>query len=166
MSLSFYYVVTYNLQHPTVKNYLSDFLGSCESAMEFKVRSKLYHDFVEATDAAHDDFDMKCDGLYPDRPEQALQWVTAINPIFSQDVNTEEEPVFVTGDWQDNCAGSIFFMEVDEDDEDEEEEPVFEPGSWLLKYEIFFAQDILEVPVNGEAAFSPTLAGCTTSSYH
>jgi hypothetical protein len=169
MSLSFYYVATYNVQHPTVNKFVGGLFAVSESVMEFKIRSKLYHDYAEVTNAAHTDFDMKCDKMYSrnEIDTKDIRWVTAINPLCDPDIEQAAES-FVTSDWETNCAGSIFFIEGEADDEEEDEDSdiFIEPHSWMFKYELYFVEDTMEVPVNGESAISPTAAGITTSTYH
>lgn len=162
MSISFYYVVTYNVQHPTVKKLL-DKLGMSAisgSLIELKSRSQLYHDYEQVSQAAHDDFDLKLKMMYDhDQKDQVIRCISATNPMFDPDA---ENTAYDQGEWDDWCAGSIFFGEAD-DEEDEEEMPK-EPGSWMVKYELFYVEDAIEVLKNGELIYCPG-AHNTTITY-
>lgn len=171
MSISFYYVLTYNVQHPTVKRMIGGLIDVSESMLEFKVRSKLYHSFEESSEGAYHDFDLKSEILYTDEEveNKNIRWLTATNPAF--ELEDGESPQ--TDDWEPGVAGTIFFLEVDgpapETDEDEElsdeEAMMMVSHSWMFKYELKYSMDAIENCVNGEAIFTPALSGIT-SSYH
>lgn len=162
MSISFYYVVTFNVQHPTVKKFLDklNISAICDSLIELKTRSKLYLDFEQASQSAHDDFDLKLKMMYDhDQKDQMIRCISATNPMFDPDA---EDTAYDQGDWEEWCAGSIFFGESDEDEEDDE--MPMEPGSWMIKYEIFYIEDAIEVMKNGEMIYCPGSHN-TTATY-
>jgi len=108
MSISFYYVVTFNVQHPTVKKMLDklQFTAISDSLIELKTRSKLYLDYDQVSAAAHDDFDLKLTLLYNnDQKDQIIRCISATNPMFDPDA---EDMEYEMGEWDEYCAGSIF----------------------------------------------------------
>lgn len=148
---SFYYVVTYNVQHPTVKKLLDTIGVSAiqNNIMNFQIRSKMYINFDDTCEAVHDDFELKMPAMYgPNHEEQLIRMVNATNPMFNPDCENSSE----LDDWADDCAGSVFYAEAESDDD---VDTAVEPNSWMFKYEIYFIEDITEWPRNGEATYSP-----------
>jgi hypothetical protein len=160
---SFYYVVTYNTQHRSIKSLLNK-LGISrlhDNLASFQVRSKMYISFDDAAVAVHQDFELKMPELYGTNHEnQLIRMVNAVNPMF--DANCEDSAA--VDDWTDDCAGSVFYAEA----EDEDTDILVEPSSWMFKYEIFFVEDITEWPKNGEGIYSPPDVDWhdLTSTYH
>jgi len=146
---SYYYVATYNIHHKTIKGLLGRMgLTSIQYSMfNLQIRSQMYMDFETACEAVHQDFELKMPPMYGDNHDQQLiRMVTATNPMFNPSSEDASDL-----DWSDDCAGSVFYAEA----ETEEMNVVVEPNSWLIKYEIYFIQDITEWSRNGDATFSP-----------
>lgn len=147
---SFYYVATYNVQHKTIKSLL-DKLGMSGiqgSMLNLQVRSKMYMTFDDACEAVHNDFELKMPAMYGhDHEKQLIRMVSATNPMFNPDCEDSSE----LDNWTDDCAGSVFYAEAETEDTD----VVVEPNSWMMKYEVFFIEDITEWPRNGDSTYSP-----------
>lgn len=154
---NFYYIQSYNLQHPIIQEMLEK-LGMFvfhDSFSDLKVRSKHFIGYHEATYHAHADFDKKLTKLFPDvKPdiETAVKTITVMNPAFGlpDDVSELIEEQFgeQQNRWDDDCCGTMFFCNVQEGEEEDEF-----PRNWLMKYEIYFEEDGLLTRKNGEFAF-------------
>lgn len=144
---NFYFVCTYNASSPVVKQYLEDTCMIIEPGMlvDFKFRSKLFSTYQEAVNAAEWDFGFRLEVFFEDVEEHVeipIQEMLVVNPAFAvnPDVARETAEKFPqhSGNWDPTCTAAIFFIEEDT------------PSEWLLKYEVYFADDGIEVAKNGE----------------
>lgn len=164
---NFYTVQIFNLHHPSVRAMLSKMgvLAFTEEMVELKVKSKHYLSFYEASVHTQADFDLKLPFLYPgssEDEEHPIRVTTVMNPTF---VTPSSKDLEAGGRWDDDCCATVFFSESSEDDDEEEGLP----NNWLLKYEIRFINDGIELfAKNGEEAFAAVDVPLNdfTSAYH
>lgn len=159
---NFYYIQTYNIQHPGIRLLLSDLgvLGIHDSLSELKIRSKHFIGFHEATFRAHEDFDKKVTRIFPipegeKKIEAGYKVITIMNPKFAVPDNMAEMIAERFGEqhgrWDDDCCGTMFFCDAPADENDDDF-----PKTWMMKYEIFFEEDNMHLTrKNGEYAFDP-----------
>lgn len=142
----FYFVCTFNLTCPEVKTYLEKKLFVIDQAMtvEMKLRSKLMSSFSEVADAIELDFSEKFGFFFSQEGNYKIQILTIANPKYAINprVAIESAEVFgqLDGTWDEHCCAATFFLN--------DENP--EKSEWILKYEIYFADDGIEVAKNGE----------------
>lgn len=110
--------------------------------VEFKFRSKLYSSYSETVSGAEYDLSCRIEVLYEEDAQLNVQEMVIVNPEFAvtPDVAIEnaKELGMHSGHWDPTCAAAIFFV-------DEEY-----PTDWLLKYEVYFMEDGIEIPKNGD----------------
>lgn len=156
---NFYYVVSFNLTNPLVKTTLSNQgVTSLTGLMiDFKLRSKLFISYTEAMLAANDDFTKKLESFYPDKQEHQVCQYSVANPsiLASSDEVAEKMSIkfgmnYLNG-WDDNCCSVIFFA----DNPTGEEDPDLEPNAWMIKYEILYTDNSIELSGNGDFVFAP-----------
>lgn len=155
---NFYYIQTYNLMNPGIRLML-DSLGIFaihDSLADLKVRSKYFVSYSEILKHAQDDFRKKLPKIFPvsDDPkstnENAIKGMTIMNPKFSM-IDQDDERL-VGQEWDDDCIGSMFFCNAASDDDESDDFPT----SWMVRYEIFFEDDVIQLVLkNGEHAFDP-----------
>lgn len=172
---NFYYIQTYNMMHPSIRRMFDALgvLGIHDSLSELKVRSKHFIGFHEATSHAHEDFDKKLTRIFPlekgeTSKENAVKIMTVMNPKFAMPDQIAEMIAEKFGDqhgkWDDDCCATMFFCDAPEDEDDESF-----PKTWMVKYEIYFEDDKMNlVRKNGEYAFDPAALAFSsyTSSLH
>lgn len=169
---NFYYVVSFNLTNPRVKTMLEQLKITAMTGLviDFKLRSKLFLSYSEATNAAHDDFKKKLEVIYPDKLEHKINSFAVANPaILAQSSEMIEDLAekfglkYLSG-WDENCCSVLFFA----DNPDDEEEINLDPNAWMFKYEILYTEDAIELSGNGDFVFSPMNVPHTqfTSTYH
>lgn len=138
--------------------------------IDFKLRSRLFLSYSEASNAAHEDFNSKAEIIYPDKQEHLVSQFSVANPIIldqNSDVIEAMAEKFggkYLSNWDDNCCSVIFFADNPESDD----EINLDPNSWMFKYEILFSEDAIELSGNGDFVFSPMNVAHSqfTSSYH
>lgn len=170
---NFYYVTTYNLSHPAVRAMLDrmNLITLHDSLTDLKVRSKHFIGYQEATAHVSEDFDKKLASIFPagegEKREENIKIITVMNPKFALPDEMLAQIAERFGEqhntWDDDCCGTIFFCDTPEDEEDDF------PQSWMMKYEIHFADDNIKLlHKNGEYAFAPSSlpTGSYTSSLH
>lgn len=160
---NFYYIQTYNMMHPSIRRMfdLLGVLGIHDSLSELKVRSKHFLGFHEATAHAHEDFNKKLTRIFPlekdeKSKENAVKIMTVMNPKFAMPDQIAEmiDEKFGEqhGKWDDDCCATMFFCDAPESEEGDESFP----KTWMVKYEIFFEDAMMNlVRKNGEYAFDP-----------
>lgn len=127
---------------------------------ELKIRSKHFIGFHEATFHAHEDFDKKLERVFPlaegeKQKMNAVKIITVMNPKFalSDSLTNKIEQNFGEqhNKWDDDCCGTMFFCDAPEHEDDDDF-----PATWMIKYEIFFEDDVMNlIRKNGEFAFDP-----------
>lgn len=158
---NFYYVQTYNMQHPSIRAMLDKLgvLGIHDSLSELKVRSKHFLGFHETTAHAHEDFEKKLSRIFPVEPGQKIEAgykvITIMNPKFAIPDQLSEMIAERFGEqhnhWDDDCCGMMFFCDAPAEEDDDEF-----PRTWMLKYEVFFEEDSIQLMrKNGDHAFDP-----------
>lgn len=171
---NFYYVMTFNLTNSRVKHMLER-LGvfvMTDTMIDFKTRSKLFLSFSEATSHAHEDFEKKLKSLYTDDKKHNIRHISVLNPSFAlpgSDFMAALAERFggqSLSNWDDNCCSVLFFADLPEGDEGDEH--AIDPNSWMVKYEVLFAEDAIELSGNGDFVFSPMQVASNnfTSTYH
>jgi len=168
---NYYYVVSLNMTNPIVKSMLDKQGLSSVTMVDFKMRSKLFMSYQETLNAALADFDNKLTKLYVKKGEHFIGSFTLSNPA----VLTPESDVMAAmiakfggnylNDWDENCASVIFFAENPDGDG---EKAVLNATSWMVKYEVLFTDDAIELTGNGDFAFEPMNVPKTqfSSAYH
>jgi hypothetical protein len=170
---NFYYVVSFNLTNPLIKTMLhaQNIAAVTGSIMDFKLRSKLFLSYSETVFAVNEDFNDKLKIIYPDSVDHNINLFSVTNPSIlpptadAMDIiNHKLAQKFYQTNWDDNCTSVLFFADNSEDDE----EMNGDLNSWLLKYEIFFIEDAIEISKNGNYLFSTMNVPQTefTSTYH
>ena len=154
---NFYYIQSYNMQNPVIRAMLNklEILGLHDSLSEMKIQSKYFLGYSETMHHAQLDFKQKLPRCFPpsndpnDKKENEIKAISVMNPKFA--MPHIEDGRYGEQTWDDNCCGTMFFCnEPSTDDED-----TF-PSAWMMKYEIFFEEDIIQlVSKNGEHAFDP-----------
>ena len=143
--------------------------------VDFKVRSKLYFGFNEASEGAQEDFESKLKHLYLDDAKHSINFILVMNPSFGPEAlhNSLIRKFGASASvWEENCCGTIFFSESTSEDEDEEDDSygdsIAAGSEWMFKYEIYFSEDAIEFTKNGEYVFNPVQIShmSITSSYH
>lgn len=169
---NFYYILTYNMMHPSILRMFDALIGIHDSLSELTVRSKRFMEAHEATSHAYKDFDKKVSRIFPvekgeESKEHPVKIMTVMNPKFAmsqQDSDLIAEKFGEQhGKWDDDCCATMFFCESEGEDEDSF------PKTWMVKYEIFFEDDQMNlVRKNGEYAFDPAALAFSsyTSSLH
>jgi hypothetical protein len=172
---NFYYVLSFNTTNPTVKAMLSrqTIFATCDTMIDLKVRSRPYMSFTEATIAGHKDFQQKQVAIFNDKKDYTYRHICVINPEFIMtESNVSHEQIVerfgasAFSSWDDNCCSVLFFLTDDGVNFEEGEAPEISPDMWMLKYEIMFFDDGLELPGNGDFVFAPTNANCELSTIH
>jgi len=162
MSRNYYYVLTYNISNKVVRAMLDrcHLLESQVTMVDFKIRSRFFPSFAEATSIANDDFLKKLRLIYPDQaskgaPEDLIRNVKSFsiyNPKFhAGDESVQQLLEQFNGDfgpWDDACVGSLFFCEMPSENQ--------LPDTWMFKYEIYAVDLAIESAINGEQIFRPT----------
>lgn len=169
---NFYYITTFNIHNPVMKTMLhkQGITAMTGLIVDFKLRSKLFLSFTEATLAAHDDFDNKLDSIYPDKLEHNVSQFSVANPSIltkNHEMITNMAEKFggkSLANWDSNCCSVIFFVDNPESDEDIN----INANAWMLKYEVYFTEDAIELSGNGDFVFAPMNVPHTqfTSTYH
>jgi hypothetical protein len=110
---NFYFVVSFNLTNPRVKTMLEQQKVTAMTGfmIDFKLRSKLYLSYMEATRNANDDFDKKLDLLYPDDDERhhVSQFAVSNPSILAptgdlMEAMAEKFGVNYMNAWDENCC--------------------------------------------------------------
>lgn len=141
---NFYYVCSFNLHSPVIKQYLEDTCLLIEPGMlvDFKFRSKLFSTYSETVKGAEFDFSLRLEVLYDPEVEIGIKETVVVNPTYAVNpqaaIQTAQEINVHNESWDDSCAASLFFFDEDLTNE------------WLLKYEVYFVEDGIEVTKNGE----------------
>lgn len=169
---NFYYVVSFNLTNPTVKSMLDKqgVTALTGFVLDMKLRSKLFISKSETTRAAIIDFHKKLELIYPDSGEvehYVSQFAISNPKLTSKDVILEMLSKFGSkylNNWDENCCSVIFFA----DNPNHEEEINLDPNSWMVKYEILYVEDAIELAGNGDFIFAQMDVPQTTfnSTYH
>ena len=157
---NFYFVLSFNVTNPIVKKMIKrqGIFTSCDQMVDFKIRSRPYMSFTEATIACHYDYKNKQDAIYTEKEEHPVRHICVLNPAFVVPVDDLEAQIAekfghaALNGWSDNCAAVLFFAEADFADESNSE---FSPNSWMLKYEVLSFDDAIELSGNGDFVFSP-----------
>lgn len=173
---NFYFIVSYNVYHPTVLNMLKNIKlkDLDESMVDFKIRSKLYMKFEETMVAINADFDRKVEALWPGEDKEKARKTHVLSYAVSNPVHmVQENPEFFaqimekfgqkpTG-WDEECDVTIFFAEGDATDEENEM-----PSTWMFKYELYHLEDAiaLNAKKNGEYIFKNVATHGMSSRYH
>lgn len=166
---NFYYVQSYNMMNHAIKRMLDTMgiLGFHDSLAEMKIRSKYYIGYSEAVNHAQMDFYQKLPKIFPpikgEPNENPIKAITIMNPKFVMSQLIEHNQLSEQT-WDDNCCGTMFFCDAPNGDDDDDF-----PTAWMMKYEIFFEEDIIQlVRKNGEHAFEPAALAYQsyTSSLH
>jgi hypothetical protein len=169
---NFYYVVSFNLTNPLIKTMLSQqkITSMTGLMLDFKLRSKLFLSYIEAMTSVNEDFNNKLDSIYTDKNTHGVAMFTVANPsIIAQTTDIESMVKRFSGknlsDWDENCVCAVFFADNNVEDD---EEINSDPNSWLMKYEIFYTEDAIELSGNGNFLFSAMNVPQTqfTSTYH
>lgn len=158
---NFYYVQTYNVQHPGIRAMLDKLgvLGIHDSLSELKVRSKHFLGFHETTVHAHEDFEKKLSRIFPAEEDEKIEVgykvITIMNPKFAIPDQLADMIADRFGEqhnkWDDDCCGTMFFCDAPADEDDD----AFSK-TWMLKYEVFFEEDTIQLMrKNGDYAFDP-----------
>jgi hypothetical protein len=168
---NFYFVTSFNLTNPIVKT-MMDMKGVSAVTgpiVDFKMRSKLFMSYGEALSAANGDFEQKALAFYTKGEHFISQFMIANPSIMIQDADSIEALTakfgakYLSG-WDDNCCSVLFFA----DNSEGEEIAALNANSWLVKYEIFYSDDAIELSGNGDFAFEPMNIPRTqfSSTYH
>lgn len=134
---NFYYIATFNLTSPIVKKYLEDALLLVENGIivDFKFRSKLFNTYDETVHASEYDFSNRITILYTDEDSKLeIDELIIVNPAYSIE-NIESN---LKREWDETCCGALYYIDKSS------------PTDWIMKYEIYFAEDGIEVVRNGE----------------
>jgi len=169
---NFYYITTFNIHNPVMKTMLQKqgITAMTGLVVDFKLRSKLFLTFTEATLAANDDFDNKLSSIYPDKKEHNVSQFSVANPSIltkNHEIITNMAEKFggkSLSNWDNNCCSVIFFADNPEEDKDIN----LDVNAWMLKYEIYFTEDAIELSGNGDFVFSQMNVPHTQfkSTYH
>jgi len=145
---NYYYVVSFNLNHPLIKDSLGSMGLIGKSMIEIKTRSKLFMVLNHIIPDIHDDFGSKLKFIFKDENEHPIQGVSLLNPIHADGTNSVQ---FVGGSrqWSENCHGSMIFVDRS-NDFNENEDQSLNLDNWLIKYDIFFTTDAIEISHNSE----------------
>lgn len=168
---NFFYVQSYNMMHPAIRSMLDalGLIGFHDSLSEMKIRSKYFLGYSEVLQHAQLDFYQKLPKIFPptedpDAPnENPIKAITIMNPKFA--MAHLDNQLVDQQKWDDNCCGTMFFCDAAGTEEDDDSFPV----AWMMKYEIFFEDDVIQlVRKNGEHAFDPAKLAYQsyTSSLH
>lgn len=169
---NFYYVVSFNLTNPIVKTML-DKQGVTELTgfvLDMKLRSKLFISKTETTTAALIDFHKKLPLIYTDadKTEHYVSQFSIVNPKLTSEADVSDMLAKFGGkylnNWDENCCGVMFFA----DNPNYEAEINLDPNSWMVKYEILYSDDAIELAGNGDFIFAQMDVPRTTfnSTYH
>lgn len=150
---NFYYVLSFNLTNQKIKTmlYNKKMSNITDSMVDFKLRSKLFFSYTDALSAATDDCHNKLDDIYEDKSEHNISVFSISNPSL-MDPNSQIEDFLHNTHikaWDENCASVLFFS----DNKDEPSEVNINLNELMLKYEIFFSEDAMELPGNGDFIF-------------
>lgn len=172
MSRNYYFVVTYNVRHPTVMGLLDRIKMKQldKSMVDFKIRSKLYMKFEEVVDAVNEDFESKLEMLYPKKTSkqrhEKIKLITIANPLKMMQDNPEALAAIIekfghtAGGWDEDCEITFFFTEDEYEDEDV-------PSTWMFKFEVYHIDDEISLSLkNGERIFRNIATAGVTSTYH
>lgn len=154
---NFYYIQSYNLGNAHTSK-LIDLMGLfdiSDSVAEVKIKSKYFTDFNEATMFINKDFYKKADLIFDDDQTHVIKAIMVMNPLLAEHNETDAKIAKAFNQcWEDSCCGTFFFCETEQDDIDKND---LVPDSWLIKYEIYFANDEIDlVDKNGEYMFAPS----------
>lgn len=156
---NFYYIQSYNMANPAVRAMLGTLgvLGMHDSLSELTIRSKYFLGFSEALKHAQLDFKQQLPKLYPstldpnEKVEKAIKVITVMNPKFALS-RLDPAESYNTQEWDADCCGTMFCCDAPSEEEAEENFP----DAWIVKYEVFFEEDIIQLVLkNGEHAFDP-----------
>lgn len=146
-----------------------------ESMVDFKIRSKLYLTQLEAMVAVEHDFEKKVKVLFPEAATekdayQRIKVVSVSNPMLMMRENPDlianviekygQSPL----GWDEDCEVSIYYTEIDPDDDEDEM-----PNTWMFKYEVYVIEDEMKLtikPKNGDYIFKNVATYGMTSTYH
>lgn len=166
---NFFYVLTYNITNLVIQRALDGSpVSVLDNAIEFKTRSKLYKSYSETAQHVHDDFERKLVKMQLGE-NFMVKILSVMNPsIIGSSVEEMASLVERFGHrsidaWDDECCGVVFFMRVP-DDSNESDLDGITPNAWMLKYEIFFSEDNIELTKNGDFALMSLQN--FTSTYH
>jgi len=169
---NYYYITTFNLTNLVVKAMLikQNITEMTGLVVDFKLRSKLFLSFSEATLSAYKDFDNKLKSIYPDKEEHNVSQFSVANPSALPNNDPVAESLVEkfngrrVGKWDSNCCSTIYFADNPEEDEDIN----LSVDSWMIKYEIYFTEDAIELSGNGAYIFSQINVPRTqfNSTYH
>lgn len=150
---NFYYEVSFNLAHPSVKELVkkSGVVFFSESITDIVIRSRSFISYAEVCNHLDLDFQKKMNVLYPGKTdEMRMGQISVVNPAFAVSPEMAKELYEKTGRedlWRDNSCSMIFYhdLEGDEDDETTDEGDIVLPDSWILKYEILYSDDEIDL---------------------
>ena len=162
--------MTFNVTNPVVKKALTgSAISVVDNVVDFKVRSKLYISFTEAMTNVHEDFEQKLDQLNIDE-DHAVKVLSVMNPsIMNASTDLMAALVEKFGHqsiktWDDDCCGVTFFIHVLSGSSENDIEDVT-PNDWMLKYEVFYSDDGMEISKNGDFALMSAMKHMS-STYH
>jgi len=148
------------------------FTAMMDTVLDLKTRSKLFLSFTEATVHVHADFDKKLALIYPEKKDHQIRHISVLNPAFMMPGSNLMQALAerfggkALDNWDENCCSAIFFAEAADEDDDEDRHT--DPNSWMVKYEVFYTDDAIELSGNGDFVFSPLSVphNMITSTYH
>lgn len=161
---NFYYVQMYNLMNPRIKSMLDELgiLKIHDSVFELKTRSKNFYSYNEVIEHTQLDFKLHLPKIFPNTDdkgeptENEIKIINVVNPkyVMMDDKDFDEQA------WDDNCHATMFFCNSEIESEDF-------PLAWMMKYEIFSEEDLIELVLkNGEHAFNPSQVAHQSSFIH
>ena len=138
--------------------------------MSFKLRSKLFLSYAETISSVREDYRKKSDIIFQSDTKHVSSEIFVANPAI---LGPNSELIAALADkfggkyfndWDDNCCSVFFFI----DNPEAEEEITVDPNSWLIKYEVMFSEDAIELSGNGDFVFSKVNVSTTSmnSTYH
>lgn len=176
---NYYYVLSFNLTNPIVKSMIArqDIFKDGEMMVDFKVRSRPFMSFTETTIASHKDYQVKHSALFGKKPDEEcnVRHICVINPDFMMtEMHADDVPeqfgMSAMNNWSENCCCVLFFNSCEECADSPapfgriSQSPSTEKDSWMLKYEVMFFDDIIEMPSNGDFVFN--VPSIELSTYH
>lgn len=166
---NFYYVLSFNTTNPKIKSMFTrqSIFATSEQMIDLKARSRPYMSLTEVTIAAHKDAQLKLKSIFDDEtdehrdPNFTVNHVCVMNPLMlmaecgeiDQEAIAERFGPGALYNWDDNCCSAMFFLTNHKKINDASD---ISSDDWLLKYEVMYFSDSIEIAGNGDFVFAPS----------